>query len=129
GMPEPLRRAFVDCVRGGKGLVAMHCSLLSYQDWPEWESLLGGFAPGHDKYRRYSVTVIDPGHATMNGIVDSNSPASDVSNDRFEITDEPYYVDRRDRQNKVLARTSDVLTGRDGRPREGFEPQVWVRTA
>jgi type 1 glutamine amidotransferase len=115
-MPPQLREEIPRLVRSGKGLVAMHCALWSYQDWPQWAEMVGGFAPGHDKYRTYSVTVLDAGHAITAGL-----------GHQFEITDEPYYVDKRDPDAQVLARTTDVLKDPIGQPREGREPQVWVK--
>lgn len=116
-VPPPVREAILDFVGEGKGLVSMHCSLWSYQKWPEWAALLGGFAPGHDKFRQYEVNVLDPAHPVMKGLGRS-----------FEITDEPYYVDKRDPADDVLGRTHDILQGPDGKKREGPEPHVWTKT-
>ncbi len=116
-VPEALQQAILAFVRNGKGLVAMHCALWSYQNWSEWTPLVGGFAPGHDRFGAFPVSVLDATHATMLGV-----------GNRFEITDEAYYVDKRDRTAEVLARTSHVLPGPDGKPREGPDPQVWIRS-
>lgn len=115
-VPKAVRDAVIDFVRSGKGLVAMHCSLWSYDKWPEWVPMIGGYAPGHDKYSPFGVTVLDPAHPVMLS-----------AGTRFDITDEPYWVDRRDPAVATLARTADIHKGPKGTPRDGFDPQVWVK--
>ncbi len=116
-LDEPTRQAIVGFVGSGKGLVAMHCSLWSFQSWPEWTQMLGGFAWGHDKYGTFPVTVLDPADATMLSV-----------GSQFEITDEPYYVDRRDPNVKLLIRTSTTHQQLpDGKDRPGPDPQVWSK--
>ncbi len=113
---EAQRDAIMSFVRGGKGLVSMHCALWSYQDWPEWAEMVGGFAPGHDKYGEFPVTILDPADATMEGLGSG-----------FSITDEPYTVDKRDPDVNLLIRTTGVHKDRQGNIRSGPEPQVWRR--
>ncbi len=33
---------FIDLIKGGKGLVALHHSICGYDNWPEYEKILGG---------------------------------------------------------------------------------------
>lgn len=95
----------------------MHCSLWSFQSWPEWVELTGGFARGHDKYGTFGVTVLDPAEAVVLGL-----------GNQFRITDEPYIIEKRHPKAQVLARTSEPRTDPEGRRREEPEPQVWTRT-
>ncbi len=113
--PEGVRNAIRGFVESGRGLVAMHCALWSFQDWPEWSSLVGGFVPGHGSYGMFPCVVLDPAHATVMGV-----------GGRFDITDEPYVLDRRGADINVLVRTAGVIKVANG-TREGPEPQVWTR--
>jgi hypothetical protein len=94
----------------------MHCSLWSYQSWPQWAELLGGFAPGHDRFGTCECTVLDPQHAAVMGL-----------GGRFKITDEPCLIDQRDPDADVLVRTSEPRHDAGGKLRDGPEPQVWVK--
>jgi len=46
-MPEAGRKALLDFVRGGKGLVGIHAATDSFNDWPEGAAMLGGLFDGH----------------------------------------------------------------------------------
>lgn len=106
----------VDFVRGGKGLVAMHCALWSFQEWPEWRKLVGGIVLRHAAFGPYSVSVLDPADPTMLGL-----------GNQFEVTDEAYFVDELDPQANVLVRTTAVQVGRDGKKRPAPDAQVWTK--
>ena len=56
------QKALLDALRQGKGLVAMHCALWCFQDWPEWRKILGGLVLKHDKFGPYEVGVVYPMH-------------------------------------------------------------------
>ncbi|MFA6244322.1 MAG: ThuA domain-containing protein [Candidatus Hydrogenedentales bacterium] len=77
----------------GKGLVAVHHCLSSYQDWPEYTRIIGGkyyladvvengkvVRPGstYDHDQKFRVQIVDPAHPITKGITD------------FEIEDETY---------------------------------------
>ena len=116
-MSTAQREAILEHLRAGKGLIGMHCSLWSFQDWPAWRDTLGGFAPGHDKYGEFGVTVLDIDHPVMLGLGKG-----------FSITDEPYWVDDRGDGVEVLVRTTNVHKDREGEDRDRPEPQVWTQT-
>jgi type 1 glutamine amidotransferase len=115
-LSDETKGAIIDFVSSGKGLVVVHCSLWSYVDWPEWTQMAGGFVATHDKYGPYGVVVLDPAHATMLGL-----------GNRFDITDEPYLVDRLDPNATVLVETAEVRHDSAGKLRPGPDPQVWVK--
>lgn len=110
GMDEPKQTALLNALRGGKGLVAMHCALWCFQDWPEWRRILGGLVLTHDKFGPYQVGVVYPMHPIAQGI-----PAT------FSITDEAYYVDERAADIRVIVQTAQTHPGRQNR-----EPQLWT---
>ncbi len=39
---EPQKKAFLDTLNKGKGLLALHHSIASYQEWPEFYKIIGG---------------------------------------------------------------------------------------
>ncbi len=114
-LDEAGEQAIVDFLRCGKGLVAMHCALWSFQEWPEWRKLVGGIVLKHAAFGSFSVSVLDPAHPTMLGL-----------GNRFEVTDEAYFVDELDPQASVLARTTTAQIGREGKKRPGPDAQVWT---
>lgn len=113
---EEFKRAVLEHVRSGKGLVVVHCALWSYLDWPEWTEMIGGRVETHDKFTTYEVVVLDPDHPTMLSL-----------GNRFTITDEPYLVDQRDPEATVLIETTEARRDTSGQLRPGPDPQVWVK--
>lgn len=112
------KEAFLEAIRGGKGLVAVHFASSGFNDWPEFEKLLGGgwrkqgfHGPAHV----FTVKKTDAAHP-----VSQNLPAS------FEHKLDELY------SNSVMVPGNVVLataycdpskprgTGKD-------EPIVWVR--
>lgn len=83
---------FVNLIRSGKGLVALHHCLASYQDWDEYEKIIGGkyflqkhLVNGEEKpgstYKhgvKFSVHVVNPKDPVTRGLGD------------FEVLDETY---------------------------------------
>ena len=110
------KQAVLDHVRNGGGLVAVHCSLWSYVDWPEWSRLIGGFVETHDAFCEYEAVVLDPAH-----------PVTTSVGNRFSIADEPYLVDQRGSDITVLVQTAGVHKDPRGGTRTGPEPQAWIR--
>lgn len=110
GLDESGRKALVGALRQGKGLVAMHCALWCFQDWPEWRKIMGGLVIKHDRFGPYEDRIVYPGHP-----IAADLPAT------FTITDEAYYVDERSPDICVIARTSKTHPGRPGP-----DPQVWT---
>jgi type 1 glutamine amidotransferase len=110
GLDEPKQKALIGMLRQGKGLVAMHCALWSFQDWPEWRKMVGGLVLKHDKFGPYEVQVVYKDHPIAAGV-----PG------RFTITDEAYYLDERGSDIQVIARTAETHPGR-----QGPDPQVWT---
>ncbi len=83
--PEPsekAKQALVDFVKDGKGLVALHFACSAFQDWAEYQKLLGRVwkkgIGGHGPMSRFKVKIVDPEHPIAKGVND------------FSITDELY---------------------------------------
>jgi type 1 glutamine amidotransferase len=91
-IPPEAKRDFVHLLQQGKGLVALHHSLVSYQQWEEYSRIIGGQyylekrqVNGVEKpastYKhdvRFQVHVADPAHPITQGL------------QNFEILDETY---------------------------------------
>jgi type 1 glutamine amidotransferase len=110
GMDQPKQKILVNALRQGKGLVAMHCALWCFQDWPEWRKILGGLVLTHDKFGSYEVGVVYSQHPIARGV-----PVA------FTNTDEAYYVDQRGSDICVIAQTAKTHPGRPSP-----DPQVWT---
>jgi len=97
-VPDPSPRAkenLLDFVRGGKGLVGLHFSSSSFQDWKEYGRMLGRRwvrgVSGHGPQLTFTVKVTKPDDPIMRGIGD------------FQVNDELYSKLQGDRPVTVLA--------------------------
>lgn len=99
-------------VRNGKGLVSLHFSSSSYQDWEEYRELLGRVwvrgVSGHGPRSVFTVKVEDAGHPIMKGIED------------FEVDDELYAKLQGTADIKVLASAYSPFS-------EKVEPMVFLK--
>jgi len=96
-MPEAIgeqeKKDFTDCLKAGKGMVVLHHAYCSYQNWPEYQNIIGGRyhqKPWTDSkgamypastYKhdvQFRVKVVDKKHPVTKGIKD------------FDIIDETY---------------------------------------
>jgi type 1 glutamine amidotransferase len=57
--PE-MRKGFLDYVKNGKGVAALHGAADANPDWPEYAELIGGLFAGHNNWNRASVKLDDP---------------------------------------------------------------------
>ena len=85
---------FIDCLKEGKGMVVWHHAYCSYQDWPEYQTIIGGryhekpwtdsagvnrSASSYKHGVRFHVKIADKTHPITKGIKN------------FDITDETYF--------------------------------------
>ena len=76
----------------GKGVVALHHCLVSYQAWPEFTAMIGGkFTFGEMEFDgvKYGPNTFDHGQNFRVQIVDPNEPVTKGLSD-FDIVDETY---------------------------------------
>lgn len=69
--PETTRQAFLDFVRSGKGVVAYHPACGAFEEWPEYEKVLGGVwrdKGAHAPYHSFQVDVRERKHPVMDGL-------------------------------------------------------------
>ncbi|QCR24826.1 ThuA domain-containing protein [Pontibacter sp. SGAir0037] len=80
---DPLvRKAIMDFVGAGKGLVMGHAALwYNWRDWPEYnQQLVSGGSRGHDPYGSFHVNVTNTKHPVTKGVTP-----------KFSLQDELYY--------------------------------------
>jgi len=69
---ERTETAFLNYLRGGKGLVIYHFTMAAFESWPEFEKLCAAnWRPnnGHHSARHdYTITVQDPDHPVTRGL-------------------------------------------------------------
>jgi len=118
-MPDTIseqgKKDFTDCLKAGKGLIVWHHAYCSYQNWTEYQAIVGGryhqnawtddkgvshpaSTYKHDVHLR--VKVADPNHPVTKGIRD------------FDITDETYGNGTVNPDVHVLLATDDPSASR-----------------
>lgn len=111
---EDAKADFVQRLKDGKGLVALHHSLCNYPKWDEYAKIVGGqyhfekwTANGVEQpastYRhdvRFSIRVADPNHPVTRGVKD------------FDLLDETYGGFEVRPESHALLTTSEATSGR-----------------
>ena len=147
-MPEAIseqeKKDFTDCLKAGKGLVVWHHAYCSYQDWPEYQNIIGGryhqkpwtdskgAAHPASTYKHdvhFRVKVSDSKHPVTKGIKD------------FDIIDETYGKGSVNPAVRVLLTTNEpastpsiAWTNRYGKSNVatillGHDKQAWTNPA
>ena len=90
---EQEKKDFTDCLKAGKGLVVWHHAYCSYQDWPEYQTIVGGRyhekAWTDDKGDLHSASSFKHGVKLQVKVADTKHPITKDIQD-FDITDETY---------------------------------------
>jgi len=114
------RQNLLDFVRGGKGLVGIHCA--AHLDWPEYTEMLGGYSISHPWNTGSTVTI---------KLDDPDSPLLACFERRFfEHTDEIFVFDKFSPQKvRVLLSLDTARTdmNKPGVSREDYFPLSWIR--
>jgi HEAT repeat protein/type 1 glutamine amidotransferase len=70
--PAATRTAYLDFIRGGKGLVVVHAGASSFYDWPEYQRAGGASwklgETNHGKPCEFTVRFTDPAHPITRGL-------------------------------------------------------------
>ena len=88
------KKGFIDYLKEGKGLVALHHSIVSYPDWAEWKDIIGGQYITAAKAeiingKPYGPSVASASQELYVKVLDKNHPVTKgISN--FSIVDEWY---------------------------------------
>jgi len=118
---EKRRQDFLALLDRGVGLVVLHHAIAAFQDWPEFEKIIGtryylketvvdGVKHLRGAYRHdvdFAIHVEDPEHPITTGLAD------------FEVRDEGY-------RNQTYAPDNHLLLSTDNAASE--KPIAWVRT-
>jgi len=62
------RLAFRQYIEAGGGIVGIHSVTGTERNWKWFKMMLGGTFAGHPKFQRLTVKIIDPDHASMQGL-------------------------------------------------------------
>ena len=97
--PAATKQAYLDFIRGGKGLVVVHAGASSFYDWPEYQQAGGASwklgETGHGKPHEFTVKFADPAHPITRGL------------EPFRTTDELWMKPGIHPAAKVLATAED----------------------
>ncbi len=109
---QPQKKAFVEMLKKGKGLVALHHCLASYQDWPEFSNIVGGKYYLKERVEegvRYAASGYGPDQR-MNVKVNKEHPITRGVDD-FLMFDETYKGFRVAPDVNVLLTTDNPANG------------------
>ena len=68
-----MRRAFVDYIRNGHGLVVVHAGSAGFYDWPEFQQIAGatwGKSTSHGRMHTNEIHILATGHPVTTGLED-----------------------------------------------------------
>jgi hypothetical protein len=109
---EPQKEAFVKLLNEGKGLVALHHSIASYQEWPEFFKIIGGKFYLKERVEdgvKYPASKAADGQR-MNVKVNKEHPITRGVQD-FAVLDETYNGFRVDPEADVFLKTDNPANG------------------
>jgi type 1 glutamine amidotransferase len=104
-------KAMLDFVRGGRGLIPIHCASFCFQNSPAYIALVGGQFLKH-KTGTFDTRIVDAGHPIMKGIAP------------FTTWDETYVHTLGSDIHVLQVRPESCEGGQGG---DGEEPWTWVR--
>lgn len=112
-----IEKAFLDFVRGGKGFVVVHAASTPFQNWPEFQQIVGSTwelgKTGHGRIHRFKVAVTDKDHPITRGMSD------------FWITDELWHRAGKQKDIHVLC---EALSAKEAGGSGELEPMVLCTT-
>jgi len=118
---SPKRRAnFVRLLERGVGLVALHHCIAAFQDWPEYQKIIGGkyyLKAAEQDGVKYPAGTYKHGRDMIVRVADSSHPVTKGIRD-FAINDETY-------KNCVFEKDNHILLSTEEPTSDG--PLCWVR--
>ena len=109
-LSEEARRGIVGHLAAGRGILALHCATICFDDWPLWREILGAWwdwgHSGHAPYQEHPMRITEPRSPITEGL------------DDFDVMDELY----------TRPRTRDSLEPLMVAEWEGQDhPMLWTR--
>ena len=122
---ERYRRALMDFIRDGKGIVGLHAASDNFYNWPEAAEMMGGLFDGHPwtSGGTWAIKVVDSEH----------SLTQSFDTEGFKISDEIYRIKEPfSRENLRVLVTLDMddptTKNAEGvKPTDTYIPISWVR--
>jgi len=119
---EMLKKSLADFVASGKGLAGCHSATDTYQNWKEYNQMMGGAFVSHPWSQKVPVKNLEPKHV-LNAAFDGQD---------FEISDEIYMF----RDDTALPSDRKILLALDGdkmdltkqKRKNGQYPISWLST-
>jgi uncharacterized protein len=109
-LPDSVKDKLLAFVRGGGGLVGLHCAADSFPGWAGWDDLLRGRFERHPPFGDIVVAVCDKSHPVVAGL-----PPEWILKDEF------YHLKNCDWNDKTVIMAGTSPEGGDPRP------VTWVR--
>ena len=121
------KKAMIDFVKSGKGIIGIHSATDAFYDWPEYGQMMGGYFDGHPWNAGDTVTlkVDEPGHPINKAF--SGKPFT-VTDEIYQFKPEPY--SRRSLRVLTSLDTSRTNMDKPGlkRGKDGDYAVSWIRT-
>jgi uncharacterized protein len=136
---DEMKADFVALLREGKGLVVLHHTLCSYQNWPEYRRIIGGRyfldkavidgverpPSTYQHGRRFVIRVADPGHPITRGVQDFEM--HDETYNGFDVTADAHPLLTTDdpESTRVIAWSKTYLASRVFFMQSGHDHNAW----
>lgn len=108
---QPAESLFIDAVRNGLGVVAIHSANNAFVGWKEYEqmvALLWREGTGHGKFHTFDVTISDGAHPITAGLPSTNTTSDELYHRLVNTHNSPYSL-----LAKAMSSTSSGGTGQD----------------
>ena len=93
--PEATEKAFLDFVRNGGGFLVIHAAACTFQEWPEFQKVIGltwqADKTSHTHYCTFKVAVKDTKHPIVQGLGDFYT-TDELYQNMVCMTDNPFDV-------------------------------------
>lgn len=117
---EELKKNLADFVRGGKALMGVHSATDTYQNWKDYNKMMGGAFISHPWHQKVPIKNLEP----------KNPVNAAFGGKDFEITDEIYQfrddTARPGDRRILLALDSERMDTSAGKRPDKYYPVAWI---
>jgi len=125
-MSEAQKKAFMEFLERGGGVVGIHSASDTFHDWPWFVAMIGGEFDGHPWHEKVGIVLDDPRHPATRHLAEKQ--ADGTTRDRFEITDEIYQFKQLNPERFTLMSLDTTSVTHDVDPARAY-PLAWTRLA